>query len=428
MSFQNVGTYNAGVFTPKAAGPAPVGGVPVMDADGIASGGAFLVSELEKRDPLIRKPLTSFTYPRDIVIQTGGGWVDYVSAMSVAYGITGGAVNSPVTAGGANGIPVVQASVDKGVYKAHVFAAALRVMFQDMQRANYIGRSLDNLLQDGVRMAYDKHMDANGYVGIGDYGTTGLVNNPDATETTAVNGAKGTAAWATKTPQEILKDVNDAITSVWAANEYDETAVPNHILIPYEQYNYILTTMVTDLATETIYDFLLKNNAAAKNGGSLFIGATRWCKGAGTGDKDRMVVYVNHERFVKMDELVPMSRIMSAPNVANVCYDTAYMANLSEVQILLPHLYPVRGRHLRRARMFVLSKRNIVIPAPDGSASVRLRAGMMETVPGWAAETDYFRALVRDGKVVPSGTSDREGQKAAEKKVKTRRGAETTEE
>ena len=74
--------------------------------------------------------------------------------------------------------------------------------------------------------------------------------------------------------------------------------------------------------------------------------------------------------------------------------------------------------------MFVLSKRNIVIPAPDGSASVRLRAGMMETVPGWAAETDYFRALVRDGKVVPSGTSE----KAAEKKVKTRRGAETTEE
>lgn len=179
-------------------------------------------------------------------------------------------------------------------------------------------------------------MDANGYVGIGDYGTTGLVNNPDATETTAVNGAKGTAAWATKTPQEILKDVNDAITSVWAANEYNETAVPNHILIPYEQYNYILTTMVTDLATETIYDFLLKNNAAAKNGGSLFIGATRWCKGAGTGDKDRMVVYVNHERFVKMDELVPMSRIMSAPNVANVCYDTAYMANLSEVQIFYP--------------------------------------------------------------------------------------------
>ena len=51
MSFQNVGTYNAGAFTMKSSGPAPMNGVPTMDADGIASGGAFLVSELEKRDP-----------------------------------------------------------------------------------------------------------------------------------------------------------------------------------------------------------------------------------------------------------------------------------------------------------------------------------------------------------------------------------------
>lgn len=336
MSFANVGIYNAGIIGGKAT--APMNNMPVMDADGIQTGGAFLVSELEKRDTLIRKPLTSFTYPRDIVVQSGGGWVDYVSAMSVAYGITGGAGASPVTAGGSNGIPIVQASVDKGVFKAHTFAAALRIMFQDMQRANYIGRSLDNLLQDGVRMAYDKHMDANTYVGIEEYGTTGLVNNPDVTETTAAGNGQTSSStkWADKTPQQILNDINTALTAVWAANGYDETAIPNHILIPYEQYTYILNTMVTDLATETVMDYVLKNNIAAKNGGSLFIGATRWCKGAGTSSADRMVVYVNHERFVKEDELVPLSRIMSQPNVANVCYDTAYMANISEVQIFYP--------------------------------------------------------------------------------------------
>lgn len=336
MSFTNMGTTNAGTFTLSAPGGSAV---PTMDAAGIATGGAFLASELEKRDPMIRKPLTSFTYPRDIVIETGGGWVDYVSAMAVSYGMTGGAVNSPVTAGGANGIPTVQASVDKGVYKAHVFAAALRVMFQDMQRSNYIGRSLDNLLQDGVRMAYDKHMDANVYVGLTDYGTTGLVNNPDAVETTVPNnGATSNAStkWTDKTPQQILDDINTALSAAWAANEYDESAIPNHILIPYEQYNYILTTKVTELAAETIYDFLMKNNVARKNGGDLFIGATRWCKGAGSSGTDRMVVYNNDRRFVKMDELVPLNRIMSQPNVANVCYDTAYMANLSEVQIFYP--------------------------------------------------------------------------------------------
>ncbi len=78
--------------------------------------------------------------------------------------------------------------------------------------------------------------------------------------------------------------------------------------------------------------------------------------------------------------------------------------------------------------MLVLSKRNIIIPAPDGSTSVRLRAGLMETVPDWAAETPYFRALVADGKIVPSRRSAKETQAAAEKKVKTRRGKEATEE
>ena len=337
MSFTNVGTTNAGTFTMQSA-PGAMNGMPTMDAAGIATGGAFLTSELEKRDPMIRKPLTSFTYPRDIVIESGGGWVDYVSAMAVSYGMTGGAVDSPVTAGGANGIPTVQASVDKGVYKAHVFAAALRVMFQDMQRSNYIGRSLDNLLQDGVRMAYDKHMDANVYTGIKTYGTTGLVNNPNAVETTAASNGQTSAStkWADKTPEQILKDVNDALAAGWAANEYDETAIPNHILIPYEQYLYIMTTKVTDLATETIYDFLMKNNAATKAGGDLFIGPTRRCEGAETPGKRRMVVYNNDRRFVKMDELVPLNRIMSQPNVANVCYDTAYMANLSEVQVFYP--------------------------------------------------------------------------------------------
>ena len=199
MNFQNIGNYNAGVVGGKA--PGAMGGVPVMDADGVASGGAFLVSELEKRDPLIRKPLTSFTYPRDIVVETGGGWADYVSAMSVAYGLTGGAGGSPVAAGGVNGIPTVQASVDKGVYKAHTFAVAMRVMFQDMQRSDTIGRSLDSLLQNGVRLAYDKHNDENVYVGLAPYGTTGLLNNPDATETTAAKGSAGDSAWAKRHSQ-----------------------------------------------------------------------------------------------------------------------------------------------------------------------------------------------------------------------------------
>lgn len=338
--FSNVGTFDAGVIK---SGASPVaGGVPTMDAAGIASGQAFLISELEKRDPNIRKPLTSFTYPRDIVIQSGGGWVDYVSAMSVGYGTTGGSGASLIQAGGSNGLPIVQANVDKGIYKAHAVAMALRIMFQDMQRANFIGRSIDQLLQDGIRLTYDKHLDQNTYVGFTEYSTTGLINNPDATETTVAQGASTKTNWVDKTPNEILNDVNTALTETWAQAGYSLDAIPNHILIPYEEYTYIMNTPFTlvsegaQVAFSSIYEYIKKHNITNANGGDLYIGATMWCKGAGTSSTDRMVVYVNHERFVKMDELVPLNRNMTAPNPTNFCYDTAYSANVSEVEVFYP--------------------------------------------------------------------------------------------
>lgn len=336
MNYQNMGTFDAGVIQ-RPGGAAPQGGM-TMDAAGIASGQAFLESELEKRDTLVRKPLTSVTYPRDIVVKSGGGWVDFVSAQAVGYGLTGGSGAGPVQAGGANGLPIVQANLDKGVYKAHAFAAALRVMWVDMQKAGFIGRSMDQLLQGGMRMAYDKHMDQNVYTGLKEYGTYGLVNHPDAAETTvAGNGATTPSTkWADKSKEQILADINSAILTVWEAAEYDEEAMPNHILLPYEQYAHILNTMVTDLAGESILDYVLKNNVAAKNGRSLYVGAARWCKGAGTGGADRMVVYVNHERFLQVEELVPLARVMSQPNAAEFCYDTAYAANISEVELFYP--------------------------------------------------------------------------------------------
>lgn len=334
MSYINAGKADGGTYTM----PSTRGGQPIMtfDAAGIASGGAFLVSELEKRDVKIREPLTSVTYPRDINVNVGGGWVDYVSALSVQYGVTGGSENGPVQAGGANGTPMVQASFDKGSFKAHEFSVGFRIKFSDMQKSILAGHSLDQALTKGVRLTYDKHMDANVYIGLSQFGTTGLINNPDATETTVNNGAAGTATWVTKTPDEILTDINSALTSIWAANGYSRDAIPNHILLPYEQYTYILTQKVNELGSETIMDYVLRNNIASKELGDangLYIGGVAWCKGAGTGSKDRMVVYVNHEDFVNVDELVPLTRSMTGPVVNEGCYDTLYMANISETQI-----------------------------------------------------------------------------------------------
>ena len=331
MAFKNMGTFDLGTVGGNGVNKACA-----MDAAGIASGQAFLVSELEKRDTLVRTPLTSYTYTRDIPIRVGGGWAEFVSAMGVGYGVTGGSGDGIVTAGSADGIPMVQADFGKDLWKTHMVSVGTRVFWIDQMRGNMTGRNMDTLLRDGVRMTYDKHMDENVYVGFAAYGSTGLFNNADVTVTNAATGAGGSATWATKTPDEILKDVNDAILAAWAASEHDLDAIPNHIVLPYEQYNYIATTKVSQLAEKTILTFLLENNVAKVNGGDLFIGATAWADGAGVGGADRMAVYCNKERYIAVDELVPLTRAMTTANAERFSYDTAYAGNVSEVETFYP--------------------------------------------------------------------------------------------
>lgn len=335
---RNYGVFNAGIVGSGMSGIARFNDskrVKHFNDSSIASGGAFLVSELEKREPKIRQPLTSFTYTRDVPLKVGGGWVEYVSAMNIDFGVTGGSVDGPVSAPGANGSPIVQMNLEKDTFGAHVFSTILRVPFVDMQRMQFTGKSLDALLTDGVRLSYDKHLDANVYVGLSRYGTTGLVNNPKVIVSTAapVSTSDTDTVWSKKTPDQILADVNNAIVAVWDACGYDLSAMPNHVLIPHEQYNIIATTKVSQYADKTILEFLLDNNIAKRNGKTLIIAATPWCKGAGAEGKDRLVVYCHNERFLAQEELVPLSRTMTQPNVEALAYDSVYMANLSELEI-----------------------------------------------------------------------------------------------
>lgn len=315
------------------------GNVRITDS-AIANGSGFLISELEKRDTLLREPLSSYTYPRDIPIKVGGGWVEFITALNIDYGVAGGSGDSLVHAAGANDPKVIQANLEKDTYRTHIFSIIMRIMFVDMQRSNITGRSLDQMLTRGIRLSYDKHMDQNTYIGMPEYNTTGLLNNVNVTASNVAAGAAGQTAWSTKTPDEILTDINNAILTAWGDSEYDLSALPNHIVLPYEQFNYLATTKVSQLAEKTILTFLIENNVAGKNGGGLVIGPTQWAKGAGAGNTDRMVVYVNNDRFIAMEELVPMTRTMTQPNIDALSYDSVYMANISEVEIF--YTQPIR--------------------------------------------------------------------------------------
>lgn len=305
-----------------------------MTADAVAGGMAFLEGELEKRDPKVREPLTSVTWMRDIVAKTGGGWVEYSSTFNVSYATAGPNANG-IIGGETNNIPTIQADIGKDIFKVFSWANILKVPFVDQQKLQGIGRSLDEILDKGIKLNYNKTLDLVTYQGISAAGTYGLVNNPNVTAAAVAAGATSTKVkWSEKTPDEILTDVNTIMVNTWAASEYDLTGMANHILIPPAQYATIVSTKVSTAGNVSILEFLLANNIGKNQGIELQIHPCRWCKGAGAGGTDRMVAYVNDEDRVNFDLTVPISRIMTQPSVGDLAYLTAYAAQFSEVKFL----------------------------------------------------------------------------------------------
>lgn len=319
-------------FSNKTLALPGVGKMPTTDA-AIGTGLAFLRGELEKRDPRLLEPLVNIDWPRDIVAKTGGGWSEFSSNEFVDYAGTGGN-DKGIIGGQTNNIPIVQGNITKDIFRVFTWSNILKVPFVDQSKMQAIGRSLDQIYDKGLRLNYNKTIDFIVYQGWDKEDIYGLVNNPQVTASLVDAGASTKTTWADKTADEILHDINQVINDTWANSEYDITGMANHILIPPAKYTDIVTRKVSEAGNVSILEYVLKNNIANNQGRNLAIVPSRWCIGAGTGGVDRMVAYVNDDDRVNFDLPVPLSRGMSSPDVKELSYLTAYVAQISQVKIL----------------------------------------------------------------------------------------------
>lgn len=65
--------------------------------------------------------------------------------------------------------------------------------------------------------------------------------------------------------------------------------------------------------------------------------------------------------------------------------------------------------------MIVVSRRNLVIPGPNGER-FRMAKDYMGPVPAWAEDSAYLRALAADGKVILSGGGEKQPDKPKKQK------------
>ena len=295
----------------------------------------FLMKELEKVDETILEPLSGTEWPRDMPVITGGGLMESVAAIDVSYASSGGDDDN-LFFEAANDIPVIQADLTKAVARTFNFAEYMAINVMEREKMLQIGRDPETFLNKGIRLHCDKVIDRNVYTGFSKVSSTGLCNNPNIARSSAgPHTAGGTdTQWQYKTADEILDDINRAISSLWRDNDCSSDALPNHILIPVEQFGMLVTRKVSDDSERSILTYVLENNIATQQGGELIISPCKWCSGIGSNGTDRMIVYCNRVDRICFNLTQPLRRMES--EYADMKIKIPYIAQFSEVRFLYP--------------------------------------------------------------------------------------------
>ena len=294
----------------------------------------FLMKELEKVDEKILEPLTGTDWPRDMPVITGGGLLESIVSVDVTYASTGRDEDNLIF-DATNDIPVVQADMSQSVARCFNFAEYMSFSTLEREKMMNVGRDPETFLNKGIRLHCDKAMDRNVYRGFDKVQSTGLVNNRLVFRVSAAStGTGGSTKWKDKTADQILEDINKLIAGIWEACDCSADALPNHILIPVEQFGALVTRKVSDDSERSILTYILENNLTNQQGGQLVISPCKWCKGIGASGADRMVCYINDSSKICFNLTQPLRRMET--EYAEMRIKIPYIAQFSEVRFLYP--------------------------------------------------------------------------------------------
>lgn len=296
---------------------------------------AYYVNQLDNLDKKLYEPLFSVTWGRDIKLRTGitmaNESTSFIRSTIGAVG-TQNATGKPWISPNTTTLPGVSINGERVVLPLRLLGQEVSYSSVELERSQLLGQPIDAQKFNALNTIYQMATDEMIYVGDTAVGAEGLVNSSLVTSAAVANGAAGTPAWTTKTPDEILKDVNDMITAAWQASGF--AVCPDKLLLPPAQFAYISSQKISTAGNVSILTFLEDNSISLRvNGRKLDIQPLKWLTGRGASGKDRMVAYTNDEERVRFP-MVPIRR--ETPYYLGIKFNAPYIWAFGEVEFVYP--------------------------------------------------------------------------------------------
>ena len=234
--------------------------------------------------------------------------------------------------GNADDIPMAGTEMARNETAVYTAGIGYGYGLEEISQAQMLGINLPAQDALAARRAYEEMVDRVAIYGDASKGFYGLINAPSVTAGTAVTGN-----WETATPAQILADINSELIGQYNATL--NTAMADTLLLPYGRWLLLTTRMVSDLATETLFSWITRNNAyTAATGQPLKIRAIRGLDTAGAGGTARMVAYRRDPSVVKIH--IPMPhRFLPVYQAGPIRWEVPGIFRLGGVDIRQPLLF-----------------------------------------------------------------------------------------
>lgn len=240
---------------------------------------------------------------------TGPEWVPGV--LTYSSNATG---KAEFQSGYAKDIPLADVTQDGAMRGFQLAAIGYQWNLEEINTAlGFPGANLPDRRARAARKAYMEFMYNLALRGSSEKGLGGLINYPGVTvATAAATGTSGVTFWVdensvgTKTPVQILADINKVLTAGYLGTHGVELA--DTLILPFEAYTHIASTPYSaQNSTDTILSFLQRTNIYTQQTGRplTVISNMALSKGSANGQSGRMVAYKNDAETVKIHLPMP---------------------------------------------------------------------------------------------------------------------------
>ncbi|MER9188307.1 DUF2184 domain-containing protein [Mesorhizobium australicum] len=238
--------------------------------------------------------------------------------------------------GNAHDVPKVELTREKFETTVSMAAIGYGYNLEELGTAQLLGMNLSNDKASTARRVAEEKIDQVAFIGDTGKGFNGLVNASTPTATTAPAEGTGSATtFVSKTPDQILRDINGQLTGIFTGTLGAEIA--DTLLLPYSVLLDLSTRRIDAVNQTTILEWIGRNNIYTRTtGGALTIrGVFGYLDTAGAGGTKRMVAYRRSPEVLKMHMPMPF-RFLPAWQTGPIKFDVPGIFRLGGVDIRRP--------------------------------------------------------------------------------------------